>query len=211
MSLTIPNLLSLLRMALVPVFIIAVRYGEPKKAMIIFLAAGITDALDGFIARLAKQQSLLGTYLDPIADKLLLTSAWVVLAIPSIAQPAPVPLWVTILVISRDLLIVIVALVLYLALGVRNFPPTVISKVTTVVQVATVVVVLLAGIAAKEALRLAVALDFLADFFIYLTAALTLASGLYYVYRSSSLVGDRDRAIAPEPEATSASGGSAEP
>lgn len=195
MSLTIPNLLSLLRMALVPVFIIAVRYGEPKKALLIFLFAGITDALDGFIARIAKQQSLLGTYLDPIADKLLLTSAWVVLAIPNLAQTAPVPLWVTILVISRDLLIVIVALVLYLALGVRKFPPTVISKVTTVVQVTTVVVVLIAGIAAKEALRLAVALDFLADFFIYLTAALTLASGLYYVYRSSSLVGDKDRAV----------------
>jgi cardiolipin synthase len=194
-SLTIPNLLSLLRMALVPVFIIAVRYGEPKKALLIFLFAGITDALDGFIARIAKQQSLLGTYLDPIADKLLLTSAWVVLAIPNLAQSAPVPLWVTILVISRDLLIVIVALVLYLALGVRKFPPTVISKVTTVVQVATVVVVLIAGIAAKEAARLAVALDFLADFFIYLTAALTLASGLYYVYRSSSLVGDKDRAV----------------
>lgn len=195
MSLTIPNLLSILRMALVPIFIIAVRYGEPKKALLIFLAAGITDALDGFIARIAKQQSLLGTYLDPIADKLLLTSAWVVLAIPSLAQAAPVPLWVTILVISRDLLIVVVALVLYLALGVRKFPPTVISKVTTVVQVSTVVVVLIAGIAAKESARLAVALDFLADFFIYLTAALTLASGLYYVYRSSSLVGDRDRVV----------------
>jgi len=199
-SLTIPNLLSLLRMALVPVFIIAVRYGEPKKALLIFLAAGITDALDGFIARIAKQQSLLGTYLDPIADKLLLTSAWVVLAIPNLAQSAPVPLWVTILVISRDLLIVIVALVLYLALGVRKFPPTVISKVTTVVQVTTVVVVLIAGIAAKETARLAVALDFLADFFIYLTAALTLASGLYYVYRSSSLVGDKDRPVEPAEE-----------
>ncbi len=195
MSLTIPNLLSILRMALVPVFIIAVRYGEPKKALLIFVAAGITDALDGFIARIAKQQSLLGTYLDPIADKLLLTSAWVVLAIPNLGQTAPVPLWVTILVISRDLLIVIVALVLYLALGVRKFPPTVISKVTTVVQVTTVVVVQIAGIAATEAARLAVALDFLADFFIYLTAALTLASGLYYVYRSGSLVADKDRVV----------------
>ncbi|HEV7671229.1 MAG TPA: CDP-alcohol phosphatidyltransferase family protein [Thermoanaerobaculia bacterium] len=194
MSLTIPNLLSLLRMALVPVFIIAVRYGEPKKALLIFLFAGITDALDGFIARIAKQQSLLGMYLDPIADKLLLTSAWVVLAIPNLAQAAPVPIWVTILVISRDILIVIVALVLYLALGVRKFPPSVISKMTTVVQVATVGVVLVAGIAAKDALRFAVPLDFLADFFIYLTAALTLVSGLYYVYRSGDLVSQKDRA-----------------
>jgi cardiolipin synthase (CMP-forming) len=192
-SLTIPNLLSLLRMALVPVFIIAVRYGEPKKALLIFLFAGITDALDGFIARIAKQQSLLGTYLDPIADKLLLTSAWVVLAIPNLAQAAPVPIWVTILVISRDILIVIVALILYLALGVRKFPPSVISKMTTVVQVATVGVVLVAGIAAKDAARFAAPLDALADFFIYLTAVLTLVSGLYYVYRSGDLVSQKDR------------------
>ncbi len=194
MSFTIPNLLSLLRMALVPIFIIAVRYGEPKKALLVFAVAGITDALDGFIARIYKQQSLLGTYLDPIADKLLLTSAWVVLAIPNFAQAAPVPVWVTILVLSRDILIVIVALILYLTLDVRKFPPTVISKVTTVVQVTTVVVVLIAGIAAKDLSRFAVALDFLADFFIYLTATFTLASGLYYVYRASRLVGEKDRA-----------------
>ncbi len=197
MSFTIPNLLSLLRMALVPIFIIAVRYGEPKKALLVFVVAGITDALDGFIARIYKQQSLLGTYLDPIADKLLLTSAWVVLAIPNFAQAAPVPVWVTILVLSRDILIVIVALILYLTLDVRKFPPTVISKVTTVVQVTTVVVVLIAGIAAKDLSRFAVALDFLADFFIYLTAAFTLASGLYYVYRASRLVGEKDRAADP--------------
>ncbi len=198
MSFTIPNLLSLLRMALVPIFIIAVRYGEPKKALLVFVVAGITDALDGFIARIYKQQSLLGTYLDPIADKLLLTSAWVVLAIPNFAQAAPVPVWVTILVLSRDILIVIVALILYLTLDVRKFPPTVISKVTTVVQVTTVVVVLIAGIAAKDLSRFAVALDFLADFFIYLTAAFTLASGLYYVYRASRLVGEKDRAADPQ-------------
>ena len=81
-----------------------------RKALLIFLVAGVTDALDGFIARFWGQQSLLGAYLDPIADKLLLTSAYVVLSIPSLNHGAPIPLWVTILVIARDVLIVAVAL-----------------------------------------------------------------------------------------------------
>ncbi|HXU46219.1 MAG TPA: CDP-alcohol phosphatidyltransferase family protein [Thermoanaerobaculia bacterium] len=193
MSFTIPNLLSLLRMGLVPIFIIAVHYGEPRKALLVFLLAGVTDALDGFIARIAGQQSLLGAYLDPIADKLLLTSAWVILAIPSQTQAAPVPLWVTILVLARDILIVVVALVLYLAAGVRRFPPSVLSKATTLVQVSAVAVILVAGLAASEASRFAVALDFLADFFIYLTAALTVASGLGYVVNSGRLLEQKDR------------------
>lgn len=193
-SLTIPNLLSLLRMALVPIFIIAVRYGEPRKALLVFLIAGITDALDGFIARVAQQQSLLGTYLDPIADKLLLTSAWVVLAIPNLANTAPVPLWVTILVIARDLLIVIVALVLYLAVGVRRFRPSWLSKITTVVQVSAVVAVLVAGLAKTAPTEVARGFDALADVLVYATAALTLASGLHYLYCAGRMFEAKDRA-----------------
>ncbi len=193
-SLTIPNLLSLLRMALVPIFIIAVRYGEPRKALIVFLIAGITDALDGFIARVAKQQSLLGTYLDPIADKLLLTSAWIVLAIPNLANSAPVPVWVTILVISRDLLIVIVALILYLAAGVRRFRPSWLSKITTVFQVVTVVVVLVAGLAKAAPAEVARGFEALSDVLIYSTAVLTLASGLHYMVLASRLFESKDRA-----------------
>ena len=82
MTFTIPNLLSLLRMGLVPLFIIAVTDGEPRRALVVFVVAGVTDALDGFIARFYHQQTLLGSYLDPVADKMLLTSAYVVLAIP---------------------------------------------------------------------------------------------------------------------------------
>lgn len=182
MHLTIPNLLSLLRMGLVPIFIIAVVNGEPKKGLLIFLVAGVTDALDGFIARFWNQQSLLGSYLDPIADKLLLTSAYVALSFPALNQGTPIPVWITILVIARDVLLVAVALVLYLAAGVRHFPPSILSKVTTVVQVTTVVLVLLSG--TFPHLRF---VDLTADTAIYLVAALTVASGLDYVLRAGRL------------------------
>lgn len=182
MTFTIPNLLSILRMGLVPLFIIAVIDGYSLRALLIFLAAGITDALDGFIARVWKQQSLLGTYLDPVADKLLLVSAYVTLSIPSLNQGTQIPLWVTVLVIARDVLLVVMALVLYLAAGVRSFPPSVLSKINTVLQVVTVVLVLLSNTLPR--LRW---IDLIADGAIYVVAALTLASGLHYVIRVGRL------------------------
>lgn len=190
MSLTIPNLLSLLRMGMVPFFIIAVIDGYPRRALVLFVVAGVTDALDGAIARFWNQQSLLGTYLDPIADKLLLTSAYVALAFPSLNPGAQIPVWVTVLVIARDVLIVIVALVLFLALGIKKFPPTVLSKVTTAAQVAAVVAVLVSGLLPD--------LEPFAVGLVYLVAGLTLASGLDYLVRANRLVGERDRSTAAE-------------
>jgi cardiolipin synthase len=185
MTFTIPNLLCLLRMGLVPLFIISVIDGEPRRALLVFVVAGVTDALDGAIARIYKQQSLLGAYLDPIADKLLLTSAYVILSIPGLHHGTPIPVWVTVIVIARDVLLVIFALVLYLAQGVKRFPPSVLSKVTTVVQVTAVTVVLLSGLVKDlEPLALGV---------VYLVAALTLASGIDYVLRSNQLVADREK------------------
>ncbi|HYG65568.1 MAG TPA: CDP-alcohol phosphatidyltransferase family protein [Thermoanaerobaculia bacterium] len=186
MSLTIPNLLSLLRMGLVPVFIIAVLDGEMRKALLVFAVAGVTDALDGFIARFWHQQSLLGAYLDPIADKLLLTSAYISLSIPTLNHGLLIPVWITVLVIARDVLLVIVALVMYLAVGVRSFPPTILGKITTVSQVAAVVLVLLAGpFPNVETVALGV---------LYLMTGLTVASGLNYVFRSNRLIESRPRA-----------------
>lgn len=191
MSFTIPNLLSLLRMALVPPFIIALLNGQMKRALLIVVAAGVSDALDGFIARFFHQQSLLGSYLDPLADKLLVTAAYVTLAIPGL-RPGGflIPAWVTILVIARDVLLVIVALVLYLAAGVRRFPPSVLSKVTTIVQIASVVMVLLTGVWPE--------VDTTALLLLYAVAALTLASGLHYVWRANRLF-DRHPAGYPAP------------
>lgn len=182
MTFTIPNLLSLFRMGLVPLFIISIIDGHPFRALVIFLVAGITDALDGLIARVFKQQSLLGTYLDPIADKLLLVSAYVTLSIPQLNPGTQIPLWVTVLVIARDVVLVVVALILYLAAGVRSFPPSVLSKINTVLQVVTVVLVLLSGTFSQ--IRW---IDFTADTAIYLVAALTLASALDYLIRINRL------------------------
>ncbi len=183
MKLTVPNLLTLFRMGLVPLFIIAVVNGESTKALLIFVVAGLTDLLDGFIARFWKsQQSPLGGYLDPLADKLLLTSAYVVLAIPGLTHGAPIPLWITILVIARDVLLVTVALVLYLAAGVRSFPPTLLSKGNTLLQIVAVGLVLISG-----TLPAAHWLQEVSMITIYLVPVFTLASGLDYVIRVSRL------------------------
>ena len=181
MSFTIPNLLSLLRMALVGPFIIALLNGQAKRALLVVVVAGISDVLDGLIARFFHQQSLLGTYLDPLADKLLVTAAYVILALPGLRHPGAfqIPSWVTMVVIARDVLLVVVALVLYLAEGVRRFPPSALSKVTTVFQIGAVVVVLLTGIWPE--------LDTAALVLMYTVAFLTLASGLHYVWRANRL------------------------
>ncbi len=175
MKLTVPNFLSLLRIALVPLFIIAVIDGESRKALLIFAIAGLTDALDGFVARFWNQQSVLGTYLDPIADKLLLTSAYIVLSFPHLNHGTQIPLWVTVLIIARDVSMVAVALVLYLAAGVKTFPPSVLGKLNTLVQVVAVVLVLISAIVPQ--------LNPVVDWLLMAVAALTVASGLNYVYR----------------------------
>ena len=177
MKFTVPNFLSLLRMGLIPLFIIAVLDGESRKALLIFAIAGLTDALDGYIARFWHQESLLGAYLDPIADKLLLTSAYIVLSFPTLNQGAQIPLWVTVLVIARDVLMVAVALILYLAAEVRRFPPSVLGKLNTALQVVAVVLVLFSAILRQ--------LEPVAGWALMAVAVLTVASGLNYVYRVS--------------------------
>ncbi len=190
MSFTIPNLLSLVRMALVPPLIIALINGHVKRALLVVVLAGISDVLDGLIARFFHQESLLGTYLDPLADKLLVTAAYIILALPGLRHGGfQIPSWVTVLVIARDVLLVVVALGLYLAAGVRRFPPSLLSKLTTVFQVAAVVVVLLTGLWPE--------LDTAALVLVYTVAFLTLASGLHYVWRANRLFDRHPPAAGP--------------
>lgn len=172
---SLPNLLSLLRMALIPLFIIAITRGAALEALLLFALAGVTDAFDGFIARFWNQQTALGAYLDPAADKLLLTSAYVTLTIEAFNPALTIPLWVTILVIARDVLIVVAAFSLSMAVGIKSFPPALISKLTTATQVAAVVLVLVHLVWPGEPLRT------VASVVIYLVAALTVASGLNYI------------------------------
>ena len=190
---TVPNLLSIFRMGLVPLFIIALIEGRPGRAIVLFLVAAVTDALDGFIARFWGQHSHLGTYLDPAADKLLLVSAFVMLAIPFEGAEPLIPVWVAVLVIARDVLIVAVSLILYLALDVTQFLPAAIGKMSTGVQLATVLLVLLARI--WEGFELAAVAG------IYLTPAFAVASGFYYVYRASTMSEHRDQPTSETPDA----------
>lgn len=180
MSFTIPNLLSILRMGLVPLFVISVIESRPRQALVIFVIAGITDALDGAIARIGNQSSQLGTYLDPIADKLLLASAYTMLAIPRLNPEVSIPVWVTVVVIARDVLLIVMALILYLALGISKFRPVMISKVTTSVQILTVVVVLVA--------QMRPGLATTALYLCYLVAALTVVSGFNYLVLGNGMV-----------------------
>ena len=189
MNFNIPNLLTMLRLGVIPLFIIALLNDEPGKALALFVFAGITDLLDGLAARVFDQTSALGAYLDPIADKLLLTSAFIMLSIPGQNSTSVViPIWVTVLVLARDILILVIALVLWMALGLTKFTPTLISKVNTFMQVAGVILVMLSGIYES--------VDVAATWVIYLVAALTLTSGCDYLYRANRM------ATKTEPDAT---------
>lgn len=188
---SVPNLLSLFRMALVPLFVIAITRDAPFYALLVFVVAGVTDAFDGFAARFLDQKTALGAYLDPAADKLLLTSAYVTLTIDAVNPALPIPLWVTILVIARDVAIVIAAFSLSMAVGIKSFPPALISKVTTVMQVVGVVLVLVHLVWPGEPLRT------IASGAIYLVAALTVASGLNYIRLVDRRLGEQRAAGEP--------------
>ena len=123
-TLTIANQITLLRMLLIPAFVIQVLYGELGWALATFVTAGITDALDGLIARRAGQKTTLGAWLDPMADKLLLVTTFIVLTVPTIPLTNHLPAWLTILVISRDIVIVVVVAIVNLAVGPRTFTPS---------------------------------------------------------------------------------------
>ena len=140
--LTVANQLTLLRLLLIPAFVLCVVYGRFGWALSLFVIAGVTDALDGLIARRANQRTSLGAWLDPAADKLLLVTTFVVLTLPNLGLPNRIPLWLTILVISRDIAIVLTVAVVNLATGPRTFRPSPLGKVATALFIVTCVVVL---------------------------------------------------------------------
>ena len=133
----IPNLITLLRIILVPVIVILLIQGSFYKALIVFIVAGLSDALDGFLARVLKQQTVLGAYLDPIADKALLASSFVTLSILHI-----IPSWLAVIVISRDFIILLGISVLSIMSINVEIRPTFVSKVTTALQLITILLAL---------------------------------------------------------------------
>ena len=147
---TVANLLTFLRIGLIPVFAIMLVYHKEGWALALFTVAGVSDGIDGFIARSMKQESELGTFLDPIADKLLMTTAFVMLTIPSVfgagVRHLPVPFWVTAAVIGRDIAIVAVAGAINMFTGFRGFKPSWLGKASTFVQVVGVIMILVAAV-----------------------------------------------------------------
>jgi cardiolipin synthase len=172
--LTAANQLTLLRLLLVPVFALFMLYGRPGWALITFVVAGVTDALDGLAARRSGPTTL-GAWLDPMADKLLLATMFIMLTLPGMGLVARIPLWLTVLVLSRDVAIVLTVAIFNLAVEQRTFRPSPLGKVATATYVVTGVVTLYANFN-HAALPLV-------PVCIYLTLAITLLSGFEYLYR----------------------------
>lgn len=171
---TAPNLLTLLRICMAPFLVAAILEDHYLLSFVLFVAAGLTDALDGALARILKQRSMLGHYLDPVADKLLLSTIFLVLLHKSL-----IPITVTVLVFGRDVGILLVAAILYAAVGRREFYPSIFGKANTLAQIAAVAAVLLSQLTAAYwvACFRNAALD--------ATMGLTVASGLHYAWLAS--------------------------
>jgi len=188
---TVPNLLTFLRMGLIPVFASLLYYGYTHWALAVFFVAGVSDGVDGFLARRFNQQSELGTIIDPIADKLLMTTAFVLLTFPNVlpdVRHLPVPFWVTATVIGRDVLIVTVALAITIITGFRGFRPSWLGKLSTLVQVIAVVLILVAAISGVSI--------FLPTVYTTVTA-LAIFSGIHYIFQVGRLMREDERAEAP--------------
>jgi cardiolipin synthase len=176
----LPNLLSLARILLAPVFVVLTVQGKTWPAFWTFLVAGATDALDGFAARALKMRSELGLWLDPIGDKVLLTAAFVVLTVPALAQPTTLPLWLTGLCVGRDVAIALGAFIIMALRGAQTFKPGLIGKASTISQVFMIYIVLFLNATGRThgALR----------GLFYLTAALAAASFVQYMIRGIGLL-----------------------
>jgi cardiolipin synthase len=188
---TLPNLLTVFRMVLVPVFVSLLFYEKFGWAMGAFLLAGVTDGLDGLLARRFNQKSHLGTILDPIADKLLLVTSFVVLSMPAISPPQkpghlPIPFWVTTAVISRDIFIIVGAAAINVVTGFRGFRPSWPGKVSTAVQIFAVTAVLFACIFPKGS-------GYYLPTIYTTVVALAVFSGIHYAFFAIKLLNEDRR------------------
>lgn len=171
----IPNILTVARILLTPLIVILLIKNLFAYALIVFTLAGISDGLDGFIARYFNQRTVMGSYLDPIADKFLLSAAFITLAILTI-----IPAWLTVIVISRDILI-LVGIAVFAITDIKvNIKPSIVSKFTTAVQLGTIFIVLLGFHFPAVVIAETPAL--------WITAGLTILSGLHYMIAGVSIL-----------------------
>jgi cardiolipin synthase len=192
-SLTFANQLTFIRLVAIPFFVISLLQGRNGLALALFVGAGLTDLLDGLVARWLDQKSALGAFLDPAADKFLMLAAFVTLALNEELRSFPdyrlanhIPLWLTILVVARDVFIVVTALILYLTYGTSRFPPTRLGKWTTGVESGTVGLVLIYN-------AVGVRSDLWVPLAVWITLAFVCSSGFHYIYRAQALVNQSAR------------------
>jgi len=171
---TFPNQITLLRLGFLPLFLILIVYEHYRWALLILVLAGLSDGIDGLLARKLNQKSAIGAYLDPIADKLLLSSSFVILAMEK-----KIAWWLTIMILSRDILLLVVAAVIILISGYRPFPPSRLGKATTFFQI---ILVFAAVLAAAYANPMVIEMNRLLA---YVVAALTVISGFDYSFTTA--------------------------
>jgi cardiolipin synthase (CMP-forming) len=181
-NLTFANQLTILRIVLIPAFVLLVVYGRLGTALLVFITAGATDALDGLIARRTGQRTSLGAWLDPMADKLLLVTTFIVLTLPGIELTNHLPLWLTVVVISRDIVIVGVVAIVNLAIGPRTFRPSFLGKATTAAFIVASVVIMYFNYLQQR--------SWLVDAVIWLSLGLTLVSSADYFFRLRKLINE---------------------
>ena len=186
---TLPNLLTFARLVALPFLINAIIEGDHMQAFLIFFAMAVSDFVDGFLARHFGMASPLGALLDPIADKLFLVSTFIVFALKSTPTNVHIPFWLVILTVARDVLIVVIALVMALALGIKSFPPSFLGKANTFAEISTVVAILMNNIGRMPA--------WVADACFTATLLLTLASGIHYIFLASTAIARATNAAPP--------------
>jgi len=176
--LNLANALTLLRIVLTPFVIQAIIRHQPGLAVVLFITAAVTDILDGAAARRLNLATSSGAYLDPVADKILLSGVFLALALGHF-----IPWWFVIIVFGRDLFILLGAAIFFLFTPIRKFPPSVWGKASTFVQISTVVVWM-----ARNMLEIS-QLNDLAAVMLWVATASTVWSGLHYAWRGLQLAG----------------------
>jgi cardiolipin synthase len=186
--LTTANQLTLLRIMLVPAFVILVVYGQFGWALSVFITAGVTDGLDGLIARRSGQKTSLGAWLDPMADKLLLVSTFIVLTLPNMGLTNRLPVWLTVCIISRDIVIVATVAIVNLAVGRRTFRPSIFGKIATATYIITAVVTMLFNYLRYRSSAV--------DVFVWASLAITLVSSFHYIWHAARIIDEPQRRVA---------------
>ncbi len=179
-ALTPANQLTLLRMLLIPAFVALVINHYLGTALIVFAVAGLTDALDGVLARRSGQKSTLGAWLDPMADKLLALSTFIVLTVPALGLANTLPIWLTVTIITRDVVIVVIVAIVNLAIGPRTFRPSIFGKIATATYMMTAVAAMFFNYLGYHSA--------IVDGFVWASLGITLISSLHYIRHAARII-----------------------